>query len=1011
MTIANDWDFNYSAKVISHIDGVLTYGSGSGAQPAVGEFVISADGAVGKILARTGTVTTGTFTLTNVIGRFKNTAVLDQLSKLDFDNIGNGGFKVGDTIEDQITGSMVVKFIEYNIDGTAGHGTAYGTVFTVFTNDSVIDITGGTSAVAIADGTGTDNDTAFDATCTGTLAVSGTTNTNNCVIIHYDGGTIAIPEDAHVTDPTNAEGYAQKVIGSTTAGSIRVADSDTTGGAWTDNNTLRILDCVYYDNLVAGKVFSAGDVVKAVSGTSPNAVGRVLAVIDDGDSTGKLILAGFSGTWQDDNEIHVKQADDTYVKYGEVENTTNKYLDAATINVPAALGGVRDEQREDQGGIYAAGSLNIVRSCNALYSYAQDLFDELSALDDDPPLFGDVRDQLYTVLNDYVFPDLSFRFLEKGSFKDSGNNNVFTNIQTTGALADIGDHGFFYNSSNPTPQPDLYVEQAGAVIRQDWVEGNLDILLKVKTSTNPSYIDPNVEALGQLINGGAFTTHIRPYRRTYDSNEVTQQGGIAVVALGNAVDANNKTGQYDAAFTLGSSTPFTVGEEITTTGGKRGVITSSDSGATGNITYVLKSSTNFVNTDSITGSVSGATADLANPTNVVAGYGTNIRVMTVDRRFTGGTTAGTFILGEQVTQATSLATGFFMEDDSGTIYMQDNTGTFNGTNQLEGDTSTATNTPSATADYTTVPKDIGGGVGDKNYTAVVSANITDASARPVAEVYAWWKFVLRKESTLAQGGPGTASSIEGRIYRRLVITFAEVRGASQYGAKAGDLVIGAQGVFIEKGTLATADLRNIQLVDNLGDTYDPPNLQVLEVINLTSGVRAAVYRSTGSGNEVILRTEFKVGAVGAGYNEAADSDILVAAQDRSVSPLPNDVPDEGVLRILDPNDTGDYLRFVYDAVDRINNYFSLKQGVGQNTIGDVTGSVALTLNDNVHVVLVEEESSGTSVNNTIQYVSDIYLYAIARIKGKQPFKTTSTFSSTGASIGAVLNPDNVVNLP
>jgi len=36
---------------------------------------------------------------------------------------------------------------------------------------------------------------------------------------------------------------------------------------------------------------------------------------------------------------------------------------------------------------------------------------------------------------------------------------------------------------------------------------------------------------------------------------------------------------------------------------------------------------------------------------------------------------------------------------------------------------------------------------------------------------------------------------------------------------------------------------------------------------------------------------------------------------------------------------------------------------------------------------------------------------VARIKGKKPFKTTATFSATGVSIGAVLNPDNVVNLP
>lgn len=1024
MAISNDWDFNYSSKVISHIDGVLTYDGGSGTQPAVGQYIIGGTSeAVGKILARTGDQVAGTFTLTNVVGQFEDGEALIQMSTLDFDGVAVGAsglFKTGVQISGLSSSSTLdIKFIEFNIDGTAGHGTIYGINFSAaFTNDEDLLISG--TKVAEADGTGTDNDAVFDADVDGSLAVPGTANTNNCVIIHYDGGTIDVPEDAHISDASSgAEGYAQRVYGATALGSIRVVDSDTTGGAWTDNNTLRIEDCVYYDSLVAGKVFSTGDIIKAVNGTTPNAVGRILAVIDDGDSTGKLILANFSGTWQDDNEIHVKQADDTYEKYGEVENTTNKYLDAATINIPD---GVRSTQRADQGGIYPSGSLNIVRSWNALYSYAMDLYDELAQLDDDPALEGNVRDQLYTIINDYVIPDLSMRFLEKGSCKDSGNNNIFTNIQSTGAIYDIGNHGFFYDSTNPTPQPDMYVEQDDALVPQSWLEGPLDALLKTKTSTDPSYINPSVPALGQLIDTGNFVLHVRPFSRTYDSNAFNQVGGIAVVALGNDKDLNNTTAQYSAAYVSGSSMPFTVGEEATTSDGKRIQIVSSDSGATGDFTYILKSGTNLIDTDTVTGSVSGASCDVSGaPTSVVAGYDSDIRVMTVQRRFTGGTTSGTFILGELVTQATTNATGYFMEDDGGTIYIeeQDASTPFNGTNQLSGGTSGATNTPTATETWGDAdaaegaPKDIGGGVGDKNYKIVVSGDITDADPQPVLNVYEWWKYILRKESTYQVNKPGEGydSYWEGRFYRKAWDSFAEKRSASALGAKAGDLVIGAQGVFIEKFTLDTADIRNIQLVDNLGATYDPPNLQVLSISNIVAGVRAAAYRSTGAGNEDILRTEFKVGAVGGGYNESADAYILVAANTRSVSPLPNDVPDTGILRVLDPNDTGDYLRFVYDEVDRTNNWFHLEQGIGQNTIGAVTGSEDLVLDDNAHVVLIEEEATGTSVNNTIQYVSDIPLYVVARIKGKQPFKTTSTFGSTGQSVGAVLNADNVVNLP
>ena len=654
-----------------------------------------------------------------------------------------------------------------------------------------------------------------------------------------------------------------------------------------------------------------------------------------------------------------------------------------------------------------------------MYSYAEDLFDELSQLDDEPALQGNVRDQLYTVLNDYIFPDLSFRFLEKGSAKDSGNNNVFTNIQTTGALADVADHAFFYDSTNPTPQPDMYVEQDAAVIRQDWLEGNLDMLLKVKTSTDPAYINPSVPALGQLINSGAFTTHIRPYGRTYDSNEVTQIGGIAVVALGNAVDDNNTTGQYYADYT--GTGGFTLGEEATTPSGKRVVIVSEDTG-TDDLTYILKSDTNLIDTDVITGVISGSTATVSGaPTSVVAGYDSDIRVMVVQRRFTGGTTSGTYILGEVVTQTGTTATGYFMEDDSGTIYIeeQDASTPFNGTGLLTGGTSGATNTPTATAVWGLTdaaegaPKDIGGGIGDKNYKVVVSGDITDTDAQPVLNVYEWWKFICRKESSYQVNKPGQGYDDywEGRVYRRAWSTFAESRGASPLGSKAGSLVKTAQGVYIEKYTLHTDDIRNIKLVDNLGDTYDPPNLQTLALGNLVSGVRGAVYRSTGAGNEDILRTEFKVGAVGGGYNQSGDAYILVAANTRSVSPLPNDVPESGVVRVLDPNDTGSYLRFIYDEVDRTNNWFHLEQGIGQNTIGAVTSAADLVLDDNCHVIFIEEESSGTSLSNTVQFVGDIPLYAVARLKGKEAFKTPATFTSTGVTIGAVLNANNVVNLP
>ncbi len=1030
MAISDDWDYNYSAKIISHIDGKLTYDLGTGRAPAVAEYVYGATtGALGKILSFEGTPTTsdGVMFLTNVLGQFQDNELLEVLSELDFDGVINAGkdeIKIGVTVTGA-TGSIDVKFIEYNIDGTAGHGTFYGTAFAAFTNNETISV--GATNIALADGTGTDNDAALGATqVAGVLVVPGTTNTNNCEIIHYDdAGTILVPDDARISDTsgvTGAQGYAQKVWGTAALGSIRVIDSDVTGAAWVNNNALFIQDVVYYDALVAGKVFSVGNVIRDSATTTIQ--GRVLAIIDDGDNTGKLMLANkTAGSWGDASDLEVKQADDTWVKVAEVENAQNFYLDTgALLNIAS---GSRKVQRSDQGGIFPTLSLNLVRSANAVYTYAVDLYQELAQLDDKPTLTGDVRDQLYTILNDYIWPDLSFRFIEKGAFKDTAENNLFANVQTAGVVNNVGDHGFFYDTSNPTPQPDFYLEQDGEVQNPWWLEGHVDALVKVKTSTNPRYINPSVNALGQLINSGTVAYHLRPYFSTYDSAELTiPAGGQNAMFISNGSDSlNNNTSQYSSTQPGGSGT-FEAGEEATTTDGKRVVVTAAVVGGTGTMFWNNKGVVNLVITDAITGVVSGATSTIGTVSSVVAGYDSDIRVMVVQRRFTesvGPSTA--FVLGELVTQTGTSATGYFMEYDGTYVYIEEQDGStpFNGTGVLTGANTACTFTPSATETWGDAdaaegaPKDIGGGVGDKNYKIVVSADITrtveatPVDAKPVKWVYEWWKFTLRKESIYQVNLPGQGydNYTEGRIYRRAWSSYTEVRGASQLGARAGTLVQGAQGVFIEKGYLDTADIRNIQLIDNLGATYDPPNLQVAQIINLIIEVRAALYRSTGAGSTDILRNEFDVGVVGSGNNQAADSTILVGANSRSISPLPNDVPDTGVLRVLDPNDTGNYLSFPYNVVNRTTNIFTLTSG----TIGDVTGAADLTLDDNVHVVFIEVQSGGTSVSNTIQYVSDIDMVAVARLKGKEPFEAPAVFGDSGVSVGAVLSNDTVVNLP
>jgi len=188
-------------------------------------------------------------------------------------------------------------------------------------------------------------------------------------------------------------------------------------------------------------------------------------------------------------------------------------------------------------------------------------------------------------------------------------------------------------------------------------------------------------------------------------------------------------------------------------------------------------------------------------------------------------------------------------------------------------------------------------------------------------------------------------------------------------------------------------------------------LQSLTITGIDTGWRVSAYRSTGVGLTTILRNEFDVGVVGSGNNQAGDSTVLIGANNRTVSPTPADVPDTGVLRILSPNDSGNYIRMPYTSVDRTTNIFTLSGTIGSFLTAAGETSTDLVLDDNVHVVFVEKTSTGTTATNTIQYVADIPLVYKGRLKGFKPFRSTATFGSGGASPGVVQTADTIVDLP
>jgi hypothetical protein len=1026
MAISDDWNFDYPNKVLSHIDGVLSYDSGTSGQAAVGDYIIGdSSGAVGKVLAVTGNAASGTYTLTNVVGLFEDNESISLLSYVGFDAVtaGNGGFKVGDTLVDQSTGSIDVKALEYNADGNGG-GVVWGTNFTSFTDDQQIDISGGQTDVADVDTAAgnQDNDTIIDtAQAAGTLAVPGTANTNDSVIIHYDSGSVPIPEQAIVEDATTgAKALVEQVYGVTATGSLRLVDYDSTGGVFTDNNNLRVDQVIAYTNQVAGKVFSVGDVVEG--GTS-GAKGRVLY-----DSGSYLILADESGTWTNTEDLNVSG-----VKIAEASGT-NTTQNVAVIDIPF---GIRTEQRPTavgggvgQGGIYdSADSLNIVRKFNSLYTLTQDTFDELLQLDDDEALDAAVKGGAYSLVYGWFIPDLSLRFVRQGGLTDSSGANVWANPQTVGTQNKITATAFDYTSSQPYRQPQLYIEQDQRELDAWWLEGQIDVLVKTRSRTDPRYIAPATPGLGQLIPGGdpavdgAYTVFNREYHvSTYDATQSpAAASGVNTIALGTGDDTtNNDNGTHTLDYTGGSGVALEVGEEFTAGSGnslKVGIVVSDDggTGATGTLEYVLKSGTNFVNTDSCTASISGKTFTAGTPTTVVAGYGANIAFPVVDIAATpsGGTgITGTFYPGEDVTQAVTGATGrvVYANTTTDVLYLEVTSGTFSGDNDITGDESTASWDAGTGATYpttSTFSADLNDGSGAESYTGTMSGDLTGASPQTVKNIYQYSKYLNRhEEESYTVNGPGTADTgTLGKFFRKLDDAYAETKPGSPITTYTGSLV-GAQGWFLDSNYIDSNDIRSFSVINNSGVKRNPPNLQSLTITGVAAGWRVSAYRSTGVGNTEILRAEFTVGAVGT-HNQAGDSTILLAANTRSVSPLPADVPDTGVLRILDPNDSGNYLRFPYSSVNRTTNVFTLASG----TIGDVTNATDLTNGDNAHVVFVEQIAAGTSVTNTIQYIGDIPLVYKGRLKGYKPFRSTTTFGSSGAQPGVVQTPDTIVDLP
>jgi len=265
--------------------------------------------------------------------------------------------------------------------------------------------------------------------------------------------------------------------------------------------------------------------------------------------------------------------------------------------------------------------------------------------------------------------------------------------------------------------------------------------------------------------------------------------------------------------------------------------------------------------------------------------------------------------------------------------------------------------------------DIGDGNGVQPYDVQI-----DCDNRRLSDVYEVAKYWTR-DGSLKQLEYNTDSNfINGEAYRYADSTYAEVT-ASPLGTFAGGKFFGAQGVYFTN--LHADDAQAFQLIDNNGVTRFPPNYQAFVVNGVVSGDRVVVYLASGG---VVDKTQYSLN----GSNPL--NTITVAGA------IPNDTPTTGTIIVVD--DDGSEISYAYTAW--AGSDFTV-------TIGAGTYSGTET----AYVPYIYEESAGTSVSETVIYVSDRAVIARVRKAGILPFETTGTYGSTGYSATAIRTTDSI----
>ncbi|RMH21493.1 MAG: hypothetical protein D6698_02700 [Gammaproteobacteria bacterium] len=481
--------------------------------------------------------------------------------------------------------------------------------------------------------------------------------------------------------------HASMVVFYTGTGSFTVGETVTwTGGSAVvvgEDTTNNMLFLVYPTGTPSGTITGSTSGATCTYASSTSMVTKTINY--DTSGTGGLAA---------DTRINIGSAKVTVIN----DDTTNSILTVKYVDSSAGAIADNDIIYSDLGvtdtGARVNGiptTSNTTYTARQLYSFIQDTFDELIAMDDTVPMSAQTPTE-FTLINGWFIDDESTKYLRGGAISSSGWTDTIQIVTLdSGTLAytnatpdDIGSNVVSDPTGTPTTlgallhynntdqkwwirygstiadNTELGVSggngqgtAAGASSTGETLYANIYTLGTIATDPNPqTYVFQNSAAIDEwwglgdseahidvlikvkeadtLIDSGHVTVYARRFGDLYDHFTIDlSTGGRNAVPLATGTDLNNnESGEITIAYS--GSPAFTVGNFVrdTTTGAHGEIL--ADNGSTVTVGNVKAGSTSpytFVNTNSINETIDGTAAGDTGQT------GTNIVVSNVVRDY------------------------------------------------------------------------------------------------------------------------------------------------------------------------------------------------------------------------------------------------------------------------------------------------------------------------------------------------------------------------------------------